>query len=278
MATNLETVNFYVGPQSTPQDIKDMRRSTFEYQRMYGMPVIHKHRWNLRDMKKGLAKRCPYHYDDTYEQDRARCPYCFGTGFLGGYADGQIVWVTFSDATEDRIRVGAGGILMFEREPQLTAPWIPDIGTGDLIITAEFLDDSFTVDENDLLDRFTLKEVKPITIRGYQRKVQTVEFKVQQNSQIERVPDGDILYDVPLIFDYGNLPEPQPEPVDPVPVQTFTVRSLKVVGMNPLTNYAEVMRSLATNAIGTVRSTTVGLAIHGDEVNGDVDFVWPSED
>src|SRR5436853_5860447 len=99
METKLTTVNFYLGPRSTPQDVRDMRQSTFEYQRKYGMPIIHKHRWNTRDVKTGLAVVCPYH-DVAYGSDFSNCPYCFGTGYLGGYADAQIFYATFADTAE----------------------------------------------------------------------------------------------------------------------------------------------------------------------------------
>jgi len=282
VATKLKTVNFYVGPRNTPQDIIDMRRSTFEHHKMYGMPIIHKHRWNVKDVKNGLAQVCPYH-DVAYDQDIADCPYCFGTGFLGGYADAQIIYATFSDATEDRIRVGPQGVLMFDREPQVIFPWLPDMGNGDLLITADFEPDTVTVIDTD--DRYVLKEVTPVTIRGFQRKVQTVEFKVQQNAQIDRVPDGDHLYDVPLIFDYGNLPTPPPippggdpgdYPTPPVGTETSTTRDIRIFGILP-SNGTEQPIDIRIVGYGTVASKTLSLAIVGTQPPGDIEFFFEAD-
>ena len=282
MATTitLPTVNFYLGPRSTPQDIRDMRQSTFEYHRMYGMPVIHKHRWNQRDVKEGRAVLCPYH-DVAYDTDFSRCQYCFGTGILGGYADAQIIYATFSDATEDRIRVGPTGVLMFDREPQVIFPWLPDIGNGDLIIQAEFDNDTQTV--IDTLDRFVLKEVTPVTIRGFQRKVQTVEYRVQQNSQMDRVPDFDFLYDVPLVFDYGNLPSPPPVPPggDPgdypvEPITTSHTVDIRLIGILPSngTAYDQPIRIVG---LGDISSRTQAIAIVGVQAPGDIEFVFEDD-
>lgn len=279
--TSLPTVNFYVGPRSTPQEIIDMRRSTFEYHRMYGMPVIHKHRWNMQDVKKGRAQICPYH-DVAYDQDYSRCPYCFGTGILGGYDDAQVVYATFSDATEDRIRIGPTGVLLFDREPQVVFPWLPDIGNGYLIIQAEFDEDNQTI--IDTIDRYVLKEVTPVTIRGFQRKVQTVEFKVQQNSQMDRVPDFDLLYDVPLVFDYNNLPnvpippggDPGDYPIPEVGTETSTTRYVRIIGILPV-NGSEQPIDLRTVGYGTIGVRTQALTVVGTQPPGDVEIIFEAE-
>jgi hypothetical protein len=283
VATKLKTVNFYVGPRSTPQDIIDMRRSTFDYHKMYGMPIAHKHRWNLKDLKNGLTQRCPYHYDVAYNQDYSGCPYCFGTGFLGGYADAQIVYATFSDVTEDRIRVGPQGILMFDREPQVVFPWLPDMGNGDLLISAEFEPATETVIDTE--DRYVLKDVTPITIRGYQRKVQTVEFKVQQNAQVDRVPDGDVLYNVPLIFDYGDLPvppavppggDPGDYPVPPAINESSVTRDIRIFGILP-DNGTENLQDIRIVASGDVSARTQSIQIVGVQEPGDVEFFFEAD-
>lgn len=283
VATKLETVNFYTGPRSTPQDVVDMRRSTFEYHKTYGMPVVHKHRWNLRDLKKGLTQRCPYHFDVAYDQEYSGCPYCFGTGFLGGYDDAQIIYGTFSDVREDRIKVGVGGVLMFDREPQVIFPWLPDMGNGDLIITAEFEEDLVTVIDTE--DRYVLKEVTPVTLRGFQRKVQTVEYKVQQNSMMDRIPDGDVLYDVPLIFDYGNLPlppvvppggDPDDYPVPPDVFETSTTRSIRIIGVLPI-NGTEHLQDIRITPRGNISQRVQSIQIVGTQVPGDVEFFFEDD-
>lgn len=282
VTTKLDTVNFYVGPRSTPQDIIDMRRSTFEYHKMYGIPVVHKHRWNVRDEKAGRTIKCPYHYDVAYQQDFSGCPYCFGTGYLGGYADGQIIYATFSDVVEDRIRVGPQGVLLFDREPQVVFPWLPDMGNGDLIITAEFEPDTQSV--IDTLDRFVMKEVTPITIRGFQRKVQTVEFKVQQNAMMDRVPDLDHLNDVPLIFDYSNLPPvpsvpPGGDPSDyPDAAETITsvTKDIRIIGILA-SNQTQRLQDIRISTKGNLSSRLQSLAINGTQPVGDVEIIFEAD-
>lgn len=253
-----------LGPRSTPQEIKDIRQSAYDFHFTYGMPVIHKHRWTLRDVAKGLARKCPFHDNVAYSQDLAGCSYCFGTGILGGWADGILVNVTFSDVVEDRLRVGPTGVIMFDREPQLVAPWIPDMGNGDMIITLELSADAEQI--QDTLDRFIMKDVTPVTIRGFQTKVQTVEYKVKQQAMIDRVPDGDIYYDVPIIFDYGSVPDPG----GTVGTVTSTTVNFGVQGVTG--HFTEVLLGLRTTGLGTGISTTLGFRISADAVDPDVHF------
>jgi len=254
-----------LGPRSTPQEIKDVRQSAYDFHFTYGMPVIHKHRWTLRDVKKGLARMCPYHAENSaYSQGLEGCPYCFGTGILGGWADGILVTVTFSDVVEDRIKVGPQGILTFDRQPELVAPWIPDMGNGDMIITLDLSADGVQIE--DTLDRFILKDVTPITVRGFQKKVQTVEYKVRQQSMIDRVPDGDVYYDVPIVFDYGNLPDPGGG------TGTETSIALNFATQGITGNHSSYLQALRTTGKGTPVSTTLGFGIDGDAENPDVHF------
>lgn len=273
----LATVNFNLGPRSTPHEVKNLRQSTWQYHRQYGMPVIHKHRFNLRDVKNGIAQTCPYHFDVAYEQDMTNCPFCFGTGILGGYADGVIAWMTFSDAAQTNIRIGQGGILLFDREPQLTAPWLPELGNGDLIITADFEADTFTIEEE--RDRFVLKEVEPVTMRGFQKKVQTVEYRVNQRSQIDRVPDGDYLYDVPIVFNYENLPPvpnipPGGDPTD-YPnngnVASWTI-GMRLIGDDTAAHTSREVGMRLVGA-GTNTAATRGFSIVG-VAGGEVDVIF----
>src|SRR4051812_22412692 len=127
----------YLGPRSTPQDVRTLRKETFDFHLDKGQPVILKHHWNWKDVREGRAQRCPFH-DIDYDGDGQWDPYCFGTGFLGGWADGVITFVTIGDTQQDTIRILPQGQLLFETHPGFTAPWIPKIGDTDLLITGEF--------------------------------------------------------------------------------------------------------------------------------------------
>jgi hypothetical protein len=126
----------YLGPRSTPQEVRDLRKASFDYHRTYGMPIVHKHKWNAQDVREGRAVRCPFD-DISYDSGSIECPYCFGTGFLGGWDDGAITYITLADTPTDTIRPTSEGLLILETHPAFTAPWTPIMGDGDLIITAD---------------------------------------------------------------------------------------------------------------------------------------------
>lgn len=86
-------------------------------------------------------EQCPLH-NDLYGADVSWDPVCFGTGYVGGYRDAEIVYVSLSDAPIDTIKITPTGLLQFDQHPQLTAPWIPYMEDDDLIIIADFEEDS----------------------------------------------------------------------------------------------------------------------------------------
>lgn len=199
----------YLGPRSTPQEVRDLRKASFEYHIDKGMPVVHKHKWTPQDVREGRARKCPYH-DISYEGSSTECPYCFGTGILGGWDDAAITFITIADAPIDTIRPTPEGILVLDTHPQFTAPWVPPMGDGDIIITADFEPDNWDIITE--RERYVLREVTQRTMRGFQKKVQTREYRVHQEGQIDKLPFGDYRYDVPLVFDYGAVPDPGPIP------------------------------------------------------------------
>jgi hypothetical protein len=202
-----------LGPRSDPQEVRDLRQSSFDFHETLGTPVLFKHRWNLEDEKNGVCKRCPLH-DYIYGQDSIWDELCFGTGFLGGYADGIVVFVTMGDSQEDVIRFDPQGVMIRDRHPGMSAPWLPKMGDGDLIIQAEF--DPNTYDILDLSDRYVLKEVTPVTMRGPGRSWGGKGFLVNQESLLDRLPLGNHLYNVPVVFDYAAVDvEELPQDYDP---------------------------------------------------------------
>jgi hypothetical protein len=203
-----------LGPASVPQEIKDLRRSSLDFHRTMGQTVVHKHRWNERDVREGRAQHCPYH-SQAYQQDREWDQYCFGTGYLGGFADGVITYVTIGDTDEDVFTLSDQGALLYERHPGLVAPWTPLLGDGDLIIVAELAPNGHDIVE--LGDRYELREVSPITMRGpnYKNTVHTKPYIVNQEAQIDLLPYGHELYTVPIVFDYESVPTDIPIDYDP---------------------------------------------------------------
>ena len=260
----------YLGPRSTPQEIRDLRKASFDFHRTMGMPVIHKHRWTAMDLRDGKAVRCPYH-DVSYDSGSSLCPYCFGTGFLGGWDDAAITFITIADAPVDTIKTTREGLIYVDTHPQFTAPWVPTMGDGDLIITADF-----DVNTWDILverDRYTLQEVNPVTMRGFQEKVQTREYKVHQGGQIDKLPFGDFYYNVPLVFNYDDLPDPGPVPPggDPDDFPTpgtktlATSRGIRLIGAEVGTHAEAEGRVVKVTGLGETATRSTAIKVVGEE-------------
>jgi hypothetical protein len=227
-----------VGPRTVPQEIRDLRQSSIDFHEELGQPVIFKHKWNEDDLREGRAVKCPFH-DTVYESDSDWDEYCFGTGYLGGWANGEIVYVSIADAQENVFRLNDQGILMHDSHPQMTAPWNPPMGDGDIIITAEF--DPLTWDVLNTYERYQIQEVTPTTMRGpgFKSEVRGKLYVVNQTAQIDRIPRGNVIYDVPVDFDYGNVPvipvDPNVDPDDFPPDTQFSAFevAIRLTGFEP---------------------------------------------
>lgn len=249
-----QSVIGYTGPSSDPQEIRLLRSTSMEFHETLGQLVIHKHRWNDQDVANGLAQVCPFH-DDTYERDPFDL-YCFGTGILGGYADGTLTPVTFGDVQEDLFRPNAQGILIHERHPGLTAPWIPDMGDADLIIVVEVNNNGGITE---IGDRFELREVNPVTMRGpgFHNTKHMKLFKVNQEAMIDLLPFGHPLYQVPVNFDYNNVPDVVPPGVIVPPGYSYAHHEVNVRLFGEDLPPAPPESSLAVNVGVQVAGTTV---------------------
>jgi len=224
-----------LGPRNVPQEIKDLRQSSLDFHHTLGQPVIFKHKWNEEDLRAGLATQCPYH-DSLYGRDSDWDEYCFGTGYLGGWDQGKIVYVSIADTQEDVFRLTDQGILMRDTHPGMVAPWNPPMGDGDLIIVVEI--DPLTNQVVDTYERYMVQEVTPITMRGpgFDAQKRGKLFVVNQQAQIDRLPYNNNLYQVPIDFDYGHVPDPPVDPnIDPddyIPgtnISSFSV-AVRVIG------------------------------------------------
>jgi len=222
MSKTLE--NYDLGPAGTPHEVKQLRESSYDLHNQLGEAIIFKHRWNDQDVLDGKTQPCPYH-DELYGgRDSEWDNVCFGTGFVGGYSDGVVVFVTIQDAPETQIKITQQGILQLDMHPAMTAPWLPHMGNGDLIITGEFNTGSWTlVDE---YERFTLRDVSPITMRGpgWGRQAGSVlkRERISQQSQLDKLPSGHPLYKVPIVFDYSSVPPDVTPPYAPPGTTQYT--------------------------------------------------------
>jgi hypothetical protein len=261
-------IDHNLGRRTDPQEIRNLRSSNFDLMTELGFPVIHKHKWNERDLELGLVRRCPN--TDIYGRDHSSDPICFGTGYVGGFADGKIVYVTLGDAPTQIIRPSPQGTLIMDQHPQMNAPWIPEMGDGDLIILADF--DPSTWEVLDMHERYELREVNPTTIRGPHlrgKSSPSARWRVGQSSQVDKLPWGHPFYDVPIVFDPGVVPDDD----DPnlgglqssfeVPVR---IRGEEIISST------STSRDVRVQVAGTFANTSRDVRIEGE--GGGTHFHW----
>lgn len=259
----IDTHYLEAGP--TPKEIVRLRQEILDFHLKLGQPVIFKHRWNLNDLQNGLCEECPYH-DQSYERSKTDCLYCFGTGFLGGFDDGVVIFSTIADAPVDQLKISPQGYILFERHPQLTAPWNPLMGDGDLVILADFNRSTWEVLSTS--DRFELNEVSPVTVRGmFGDWTDHKLFKVQQTATIDRLPAGHVYYDVPVDFDYSAAPTSIPNvgyDTDLFDYNSFVAVTMKLVGMGGFLS-SSMPLTFAVVGAGTSSQKTLGLKVIAED-------------
>ncbi len=225
-----------VGAPSTPQDIKRLRRENMDYCRKMGQPVVFRHMFNRDDVEDETAKVCPACYDSAYDQTRNDCSVCFGFGFVsiedsededlyidrsgnivegdqdstgiraprwGGFGQPYLTWMVEPDVAVDVFRLNEQGVMIRTYDAQGQAPWFPKMGDNDLCINVRLAPDDYAIIETE--DRFQLKRVQQVTIRGFGRRsgrhasgASGQPFLTSQTFEMSRSPDNQTLYDIPI--------------------------------------------------------------------------------
>lgn len=143
---------------------------------------------------------------------------------------------------------------------------------GDIIIFAEF--DAETWEVLDLRDRYVLKTVNQVTVRGpgYSRKPRTAvgkPFIVHQETTVDKLPYGHPFYEVPLYFDYNSV-DPDITPPDEDPTDPGTVGTYSAVSINVRIRGAEqffsssVERQILVDVEGELSSSARDMRIEGE--------------
>lgn len=227
------TVTFKnVGSPNTPQEIKRLRRENMDLCRRMGQPVVTRHMYSIEDVNAGVAKKCPACYDSVYDQVRGDCPVCYGMGFAsvednpegdlwittdglvvqgaqppgsvvapryGGFGVPYLTWLVEPDVAVDVFRITDQGVMTQQYDAQGFAPWYPTLGDNDLCINVELDKGGFTIVNT--LDRFQLKKVQQVTIRGFGRRSRPGSngqpLLVAQTFEMNKVPPTTHLNDVP---------------------------------------------------------------------------------
>lgn len=195
-------VRYYVGDEVVPHDVKLLRRSTHEAMQRVGTPVILKRMYTIADTEgdNPPAKRSPA-MDPIYQQTLANDPLSYGVGFVSmetqdgewydpatgklyisdvrphttylpapkyrGYGPGFLCYVILPDRPEDVFKLDPRGALIQLQSATVQLPWWPQVGDNDLMVTVS-LDEAGRVIED--FERFQLKQVVPITMRGEDRR------------------------------------------------------------------------------------------------------------
>lgn len=220
-----------VGAPSTHQEIKRLRREVGDFLRRYGQPVVYFQAWNLDDVIAGTAKRCPACFDEVYAQAREDCLVCYGTtivsveddptqwidsnGYLthtdtgvpapkyGAYREPVLTRVVEPDYSTDFFRINDQGVLVQTQDAAATAYWTPIMGDNDMLVNVTLGKNLSTVIDHDM--RYLLKQVNPMTIRGWGAKVHDRKYIVGQQFQMNSLPKENIFQSVPLPISYGQI-------------------------------------------------------------------------
>lgn len=202
MPTSLLTPEYrntirYTGEADIPRDIQRRRKLTSETMRRMGTPVLVKHMFNIDDVAKGIAIETA-NYDTIYGQSSHDDPLSYGVGYSSvetqegewidtqgnlqitlnpqegwipapkyrGYGPGYLTYCILPDAPEDIWKTTPQGALLHVQQARLQLPWWPPCADNDLIITVELDAHEKIVNT---FERYQLKQVTPITMRGLNR-------------------------------------------------------------------------------------------------------------
>lgn len=190
---------------NAPQDIKRNRRKVLDYLNRLGQPAVWKHKWTEEDVEKGRAQHCPYCRNVAYRQPTQNDPYCFGTGFLGGFDDGVLVWVTLGDTQQDVFKLTREGVLIRDNHPICQAPWNPTMSDGDLLLTVALADDLWSITE--VGTRYIVNETTPVNPRGSRSNpANAVLYPISQTFQVDQLQPNHPFAATPILFNSSNLP------------------------------------------------------------------------
>lgn len=218
---NTHVVNMKdVGPPSTPQEIKRHRRQVGDMLRRYGQPIIHRHRFTLDDVDRGLAKNCPACFDEAYNQTRNDCPVCFSVGFVsiendpdayidyngaitseetdvpaplyGGFGRPALTLMMQPDVAIDLFKIGDRGVLTRVEDSKAYTYFQPSFADNDILITVVIAQDGYSIRE--ILDHYEAKITNNLTIRGWGKRVRDQNMHtIGQEFEMALVPPNNVL-------------------------------------------------------------------------------------
>jgi hypothetical protein len=133
----------------------------------------------LRRLTSGV--RCPNFNENDDQEMVSKCTICFGTGYVGGYANAREIKMSFVPGRAD-ILIEQAGLTVTQRPTAWTIPTIPSIQEFDVIITYSN-------------ERYIVHSAENVEKQG------RVAF---QTLTLSRIDKDDILYYIPVPFVQGE--------------------------------------------------------------------------
>jgi hypothetical protein len=228
-------VRFYLGDPDVPASIKRLRQNSAQTFQRLGTPVLLKKMYTIQDVEDGVAQPVQtfdtVYGDATYSTDYLSYGRGFSsvdtqdgewietatgnlvisptlpdtTGYIPapkyrGYGPGFLTYGVIPDRPEDAWKLTEQGALIRLQTAIFQLPWWPQVDDNDILITVS-LNPNGTIAQT--YERYELKMVTPITMRGHDRKglreIQGPDaggnrFWVNQQCEGVRIPDTDIRY------------------------------------------------------------------------------------
>lgn len=191
----------YTGDPQVPTDVETFRFSNLEMMQRFGTPCLVKRIYTIEDVENGVAQRTPVNYDDIYGQSSyITDQLSYGVGFCSvatqdgewydpatgnlyisstnpnstylpapkyrGYGPGFLIYAIMPDRPEDVLRFTQMGTLVRQQNALAKLPWWPMLGDNDLLIPLR-INPNGTIAAT--FERYQLKMVSPITLRGHDR-------------------------------------------------------------------------------------------------------------
>lgn len=197
-----------------------------DYLRSLGQTVLIKHRWNQNDVTSGLAKICPACFESSYGSTYPDCQICFGVGYVsvqndtitnkwiengflvssdggdhvqapqyGGFGPGYLTYIVQADTPTDVFKDNPEGVQIDARQGQSHGPWSPKMGDGDICINVDIGLNMQTILQAN--ERYDLKMVQPVTIRGWGLHGKHQQYLVGQSFIMAQIPLNNPFYNIP---------------------------------------------------------------------------------
>lgn len=174
----------------------------------YGEKVTLRKRWTIDHFRAGQVARCSTcqaggtaglrtRVSEAYKQaGESYCASCHGVGFEGGYQPTlYLAWAVFTDELEDWTQARTGRFRA--SKPSVQFLWDPPVWEGDIVVRFDVWNGAAPGTE---IDRYLLREVRPVMLRTGPRKVipadpvtggshgVTAALTVGQQADVENLP------------------------------------------------------------------------------------------